>query len=292
MIKTTKNKSYTYVIDHDLGFAPNPFFDYLTVAACKPRIEGKRGIRGYIKKEDLDNGEAWVFANGGNNLILENFEYRNGKLEKLAANWNRKYRLVYAFRVKKILTFEEYYKTSCFSVKKRINAKTQIETFGDNFLHNGEEIDEKTIRYEEDPKVEIKKPSKINKLDIKTCNVHVDQVLISDKKQFYYFGCFAPNILEEFKEYFSMGRATRRIKEDEIVRKIVRKIEKICPSPGIYGFPAFSKAKRFQKERENIDYLNEIYKTLDQNTQKMISNWKKQATGEIMNKTLELLNCS
>ncbi len=212
-------------------------------------------------------------------------------MEKLAGNWNRKHRLVYAFRVKEILTFGEYYNDRRFSAKKRINAKTQIETFGDNFLHS-KKIDEKTILYEEDPKVEIKNPSIINGLDIKTCNVHVDQVLISDKKQFYYFGCFAPNILEEFKEYFSMGRATRRIKEDEIVRKIVGKIKKICPSPGIYGFPAFSKAKRFQKERENIDYLNEIYKTLDQNTQKMISNWKKQATGEVMNKTLELLNCS
>jgi len=31
-------KLYSYVVMHDTGFAPNPFFGYCTLACCKPEI--------------------------------------------------------------------------------------------------------------------------------------------------------------------------------------------------------------------------------------------------------------
>src|ERR1035441_7903379 len=31
-------KLYSYVVTHDTGFAPNPFFGYCTLACCKPAI--------------------------------------------------------------------------------------------------------------------------------------------------------------------------------------------------------------------------------------------------------------
>lgn len=32
---------FTYVVEHDLGFAPNPFHGVCTLACCKPRIRRK-----------------------------------------------------------------------------------------------------------------------------------------------------------------------------------------------------------------------------------------------------------
>ncbi len=31
-------KLYSYIVKHDSGFAPNPFFGYCTLACCKPDI--------------------------------------------------------------------------------------------------------------------------------------------------------------------------------------------------------------------------------------------------------------
>lgn len=31
-------KLYSYIVKHDTGFAPNPFYGYCTVACCKPKI--------------------------------------------------------------------------------------------------------------------------------------------------------------------------------------------------------------------------------------------------------------
>ena len=41
-------KIHSYVIDHDLGFAPNPFYGVCTLAACKPRIRGHAKIGDYV----------------------------------------------------------------------------------------------------------------------------------------------------------------------------------------------------------------------------------------------------
>lgn len=37
---------FAYKMTHDTGFAPNPFWGYLTLATCKPKIREKkrRGI--------------------------------------------------------------------------------------------------------------------------------------------------------------------------------------------------------------------------------------------------------
>ena len=31
-------KIYSYIVNHDTGFAPNPFYGYCTLANCKPKI--------------------------------------------------------------------------------------------------------------------------------------------------------------------------------------------------------------------------------------------------------------
>src|SRR6267154_5501101 len=39
---------YTYVIEHDYGFAPNPFYGTCTLATCKPIIREHAGVGDYL----------------------------------------------------------------------------------------------------------------------------------------------------------------------------------------------------------------------------------------------------
>lgn len=39
---------FSYVIEHDLGFAPNPFHRVCTLACCKPKVRKKAKLGDYI----------------------------------------------------------------------------------------------------------------------------------------------------------------------------------------------------------------------------------------------------
>ena len=41
-------KLFSYIITHDIGFAPNPFFGYCTLANCKPVIRRTSKIGDWI----------------------------------------------------------------------------------------------------------------------------------------------------------------------------------------------------------------------------------------------------
>ncbi|HEY3443634.1 MAG TPA: hypothetical protein VGK29_22945 [Paludibaculum sp.] len=41
-------KLYSYIVSHDTGFAPNPFFGYCTLACCKPGIRRTANVGDWI----------------------------------------------------------------------------------------------------------------------------------------------------------------------------------------------------------------------------------------------------
>jgi len=77
-------KLYSYVVTHDTGFSPNPFWEYCTLADCKP------AIRRTAKVGD------WVV----------------GLSPKRDGN-----RLIYAMQVEEVIPFDGYYNNSRFAVK-------------------------------------------------------------------------------------------------------------------------------------------------------------------------------
>jgi hypothetical protein len=79
-------KLYSYVIRVDRGFAPNPFGEHCTLAACTPNHMGAR----------LEPGD-WLMANS---------DKANGQ------------RLVYAMRVSEVLEFDDYFRDPRFEYKK------------------------------------------------------------------------------------------------------------------------------------------------------------------------------
>ena len=91
-------KLYSYVVEHDTGRAPNPYFGVCTLCRCKFRKSlGKpRNIVELAKVDD------WIVGTGGTNP------------RKSAGHG----KLVYAMRVDEKLTREEYYADPRFAEKR------------------------------------------------------------------------------------------------------------------------------------------------------------------------------
>ena len=95
---------FVYVVVHDTGFAPNPFFGYCTLTTCKP------GIRGSARVGD------WIAGIG---------PAQNGQQGKL----------VFAMRVAEAMCFDVYWNDARF-VRKRPNRRGSPEQrCGDNIYH-------------------------------------------------------------------------------------------------------------------------------------------------------------
>ena len=95
---------FTYIIDHDLGFAPNPIHGCCTLAACKPLI------RKHAAAGDL------VIGTGS----------RPNKLEG---------RLSYWMRVTKVTNFEDYWAVPECRPKRPTMNGSRMQRYGDNIYH-------------------------------------------------------------------------------------------------------------------------------------------------------------
>lgn len=93
-----------YVVEHDVGFAPNPFYGVCTLAACKPRIRGSADIR------------DWIVGIG-------------------SVNDGTRGKLVYAMKVDEKLTFDEYWLDQRFQQKHPNFCGSLKQAQGDNAYH-------------------------------------------------------------------------------------------------------------------------------------------------------------
>lgn len=91
---------YSYVVKVDTGFAPNPFGEWCTLAACTPNRMGAR----------LEPGD-WLMGNS---------DKANGQ------------RLVYAMRVSAVLDMDEYFHDPRFQYKKPRQRGDWKNRCGDN----------------------------------------------------------------------------------------------------------------------------------------------------------------
>ena len=91
------SRLFSYVVDHDYGFAPNPFDGFCTLAKCKYRKEGQRR-RNIVELAEIGD---WVIGTGG----VKRESSGHGTL-------------LYAMRVDEKLTLREYYEDKRFSGRK------------------------------------------------------------------------------------------------------------------------------------------------------------------------------
>ena len=95
---------HSYVLDHDYGFAPNPFHGVCTLATCKPMIREHASIGDYV----VGTG---------------------------CAKRGRRGYLVYYMRVEEITDFDHYWANPRFAVKRPLLRGSKMQAFGDNIYH-------------------------------------------------------------------------------------------------------------------------------------------------------------
>ena len=188
---------HTYVVRQDLGFAPNPYHGFCTLAVCMTRI-----------RKGAEVGD-WVLGTGSADRRVKRGGYA-----------------VYAMRVTKILTFNEYWNDERFR-KKRPNLKASPKNAaGDNFYF----IDEKSGKWRQIPAYHSDQMKK---------DTDVNRVLISN--DFIYWGGSGPQVPEFCGVdivHKKSGHSNKRF-SPEIVKAFVHWIQGIQESgeTGLYGKP-------------------------------------------------------
>jgi hypothetical protein len=155
---------YSYVIEHDLGFAPNPFHGVCTLACCKPKIR-KNAVKGdYI----LGTGSVQVGLRG---------------------------HLCFWMRVEDVLSFNEYWSDARFRRKRPYPHASQYLWFGDNIYHR----DEATNRYVQENSYHSEHDGSVSLANLDRDTGTTDRVLLS--KTFCYWGHNGKPIPKEFSDF-------------------------------------------------------------------------------------------
>ena len=101
------SRLFSYIVAWDAGLAPNPYWDYCTLAVCKPKI-----------RKSAKEGD-WIVG---------------------ISPRETGYHLVYAMKVMETLSFDEYFQDGKFELKKpNMKSSNPKILMGDNFYEPGEE---------------------------------------------------------------------------------------------------------------------------------------------------------
>ncbi len=155
---------HSYVVRYDSGFAPNPFYQFCTLATCKPDIR-KNAAKG-----------DWVMGSGSANKELK----RGGFL-------------VYAMRVTETLTHGEYWADPRFEKKKPNLTRSRMQQCGDNIYRKTTAGDWKQLDSFHSQQNGSPNPRHIRR------DTSIDRILVSDV--FVYFGGEGPKIPSRFRNY-------------------------------------------------------------------------------------------
>ena len=188
----------SYIVEHDIGFAPNPFFGVCTLATCKPQIRWNAAV-----------GD-WVVGVGS---VADGIRGR----------------LVCAMLVEETLSFDQYWEDDRFQMKKPIFSGSLKQAQGDNVYHmaNGIWVQERSRHTHTNPTMTAKHKQRDTKRD---------SVLISSR--FVYYGADAiefPPDLEDPNGYRvcldgsgtpnGKFQRSRNFHDDELIKRFVNWLE-------------------------------------------------------------------
>ena len=196
---------FSYVVRYDSGFAPNPFYNFCTLATCKPQIRKSANIGDWI-----------VGIGSADRKILQ-----GGKM-------------VYAMEVAKVISFQEYFNGEEYQRKKPIVNGSRSKARGDNIYHKTKKGWRQLNSFHSN------KDGTPNKGHVEN-DTSVDKVLLGYR--YIYFGKDAPNIPEHLesngKQLANGGRGYCKFSLDDDVKMIMnffmwyQSFEK----NGLVGFP-------------------------------------------------------
>jgi hypothetical protein len=168
---TNAEKLYRYVIDHDMGFSPNPFHGYCTLADCKPIIRRCARVGDFV----MGFGPA---------------------------KSSIRYRLIYWMRVDEIVTFDQYWLDDRFRLKKPVLNGSHLKFHGDNIYHRGP-----NGVFIQAPSFHSLPDGNTNYLNLNTDTGTTDRVLIS--QTFGYYGAKAIAVPDCLHDAVATGRGHR-----------------------------------------------------------------------------------
>lgn len=193
---------FRYKMDHDYGFAPNPFHGVLSLATCKGSQLRNNG--------NLEIGD-WVIGLGSVAM---------GNLGKI----------IYAMQVEEKITFDQYWEDPRFHNKKPVINGTLVQMYGDNVYHT---VDGKVVQ---EHCAHSLKGGGVNKDHLQR-DSDGKYVLLS--RRFYYFGDHCPEVPKEFSYILNNSRSTKfwDLHDDDVkINAFVSWLEENY-SIGIHGDP-------------------------------------------------------
>ena len=155
---------YSYVIDHDLGFAPNPFHGVCTLAACKPKV------RQYAQQGD------YVVGTGSR---------PNGCLGQV----------VYWMRIDEIIDFDRYWADPRFRRKRPVMRGSLVLRYGDNVYHR----DPRTGCFVQEDSFHSEPAGRVSAPNLRRDTGTTDRVLLG--REFAYWGGGGPAVPANFAEF-------------------------------------------------------------------------------------------
>lgn len=173
---------YSYVISRDYGFAPNPFFGICTLATCKPNLR---------KNAEIDD---WIFGISPKKKSVGND-------------------LIFAMKVSKKLTYNEYWESKDFQIKRPVMNGSLKQMYGDNIYYH----DKKTGDWLQANSHHSFSDGKLNSNNLKR-DRKGKNVLIGI--EFYYFGGDPVTIPFALKNKFSIGIGHKKVKEKYALKVI------------------------------------------------------------------------
>lgn len=175
---------HSYVVEHDMGFAPNPFHGVCTLAACKPKVRKYAKLGEYVigigtKKRGLD------------------------------------VRLVYLMKISEITNFDEYWKDRRFVRKRPVVNGSWVQQYGDNIYHR----DSRSKQWIQEHSFHSKKGGITDPDNLRVDTHTTDRVLIGD--WFIYWGGDAPAIPKSFETFIHQGIGNHYVDDEAAILKFV-----------------------------------------------------------------------
>lgn len=191
-------KVFSYVVARDFGFAPNPFYNFCTLATCKPVIR---------KKAEVGD---WIIGTGSSQLNCQN-------------------KLIYAMQVTDKITYNEYWSNPKYKYKKPIINGSLKQMYGDNIYYK----DQKNQWHQAHSHHSLK-DGNINKHNLRR-DTQTEYVLISSN--YFYLGDKYIDIPDEVSSHLcKKGPGFKYVKDQNAINFITYEIPKIY-SKGIISDP-------------------------------------------------------
>lgn len=190
---------FSYVIEHDLGFAPNPFHGVCTLACCKPQIRKKAEVGDYI----LGTGAVKPGLRGY---------------------------LTFWMLVEEITTFDLYWSDRRFRRKKPVMAGTTQLRYGDNIYFR-----DKKDNFHQLDSFHSREDGSVSLGDLQRDTGTTDKVLIS--RTFAFWGKDGIKVPKHLSGFLKSGPGHRCNFTEEAIQQLLSWIKSLNQQ-GYIGEPA------------------------------------------------------